>query len=360
MMRRLLMAGTACATLVCAATPASAELRFNFQSTGNAQADAGFREAGRRWSSLFNDDITINIASRFSALPTGVIGSAQSETIGSPPSYTSVRNALVADARSAADSTAVANLPGGPSLSFYTNDRAGNRYLDNNANNNNNFLDVNRANGKALGLVPANDLGNDATITFSSTFPFDFDPSNGIDSDKIDFVATAAHEIGHAMGFVSGVDSVDYYSGRGPGANADFNGTAAGIGTLEDFAVFSPHDLFRYSSSSIATGGDVLELAFNQPAFHSTNGSTQMGPFSTGDSNGDGEQASHWKDNMALGLLDPTIGFGEVGRITDNDIRAFDVMGYNVVPEPSGLALVGVAAVAMLRRRRELNWMRAA
>ena len=45
--------------------------------------------------------------------------------------------------------------------------------------------------------------GGDAAIGFNSAFPFDFDPNNGVDSNKVDFDSVATHELGHALGFLS-------------------------------------------------------------------------------------------------------------------------------------------------------------
>ncbi|MFY9574879.1 MAG: pre-peptidase C-terminal domain-containing protein, partial [Blastocatellia bacterium] len=56
-------------------------------------------------------------------------------------------------------------------------------------------------------------------------------------------------------------------------------------------------------------------------------------------SGGDGRQASHWKDDdllgRHLGIMDPTIGRGLRFTITDNDLLAFDLFGYQV-RRPSG------------------------
>ena len=56
--------------------------------------------------------------------------------------------------------------------------------------------------------------------------------------------------------------------------------------------------------------------------------------FSTGVANGDGRQASHWKDSAAgvpqLGILDPTSGRGQLQEITALDLAAYDAIGWNV------------------------------
>ena len=53
--------------------------------------------------------------------------------------------------------------------------------------------------------------------------------------------------------------------------------------------------------------------------------------FANGVNFGDGRQASHWEDGIGAGIMDPTAGFGELLSITSNDIRALDVIGYDLV-----------------------------
>ncbi len=72
---------------------------------------------------------------------------------------------------------------------------------------------------------------------------------------------------------------------------------------------------------------------------------------------GDGRQASHWKDNNLtgtfIGMMDPTLNNGEMWQITDSDIRALDLIGYDiVVPEPTTLILMATGALVVARRRR--------
>ncbi|MFH7813512.1 NF038122 family metalloprotease, partial [Acetobacter lovaniensis] len=75
----------------------------------------------------------------------------------------------------------------------------------------------------------------DGSITFSSAFAFDFDPTDGIEANSFDFIGVAIHEIGHALGFVSGVDT---YDGRtSPGST--------NLSSLEGSVVASQLDLFR-------------------------------------------------------------------------------------------------------------------
>lgn len=388
-------------------TPSAiAQLQFNFvDEDGNAAessvdplAVAGFEAAADRWSSVFDDDITVNIQVVFESIPedaqTGatILGSAGSSIIdsvaelgGAFPTFSLLSDSLASDATSANDQIAVANLPNGSSatldgspafasgspvtaLAFQTNDREGNIVFDNDTEigdgasvgNNNVFFGITSANAKALGLIEGDSDGIDAQITFNSDITFDFDPTDGITDGAFDFVGIATHELGHALGVVSGVDLVDSFTGEGPNDEIDINGAAAGIGELDNFALFSTFDLFRRSESAFTQDPDALDLSTGDGVFFSIDGVLGDGndlPLETGVANGSGQQASHLADNLGLGILDPTVAPGELLAITDNDILLLDVIGFDVVgtavPEPSSLAvLFSLGSLSLIQRRR--------
>ena len=343
-----------CALVFCT-SKASAQLVFNFTNLGGAtpQMVTGFQQAGALWSSIFNDNITINVNINGAALGSGIIGST-SNTAASF-TYTQTRANLIADKKSADDTTSTNNLQAAPSVKMLINHTSNNPngansatpYFDSglggpgdagNANNNN--IRMSRTNAKALGLIAGNAAANDGSITFSTNFAFDFNRADGINGSQIDFVGVAAHEIGHLLGFTSGVDVLD---GNGSG----FPDTA--------FTFVSTLDLFRFSSRSIGAGGGVGVIdwtADNTPKYFSVDGGTTpisaTSLFSNGVTFGDGSQASHWKDGIGAGIMDPTAGFGELLNISSNDIRALDVIGYDLVavPEPATCALFGVITLA--------------
>jgi hypothetical protein len=101
-------------------------------------------------------------------------------------------------------------------------------------------------------------------------------------------------------------------------------------------------DLFRYSAKSKAQGVNDWaiggSLANGDAPFFSIDGGDSIydndAYFSTGRNFGDGRQASHWKDNIPgqpqLGIMDPTVAFGQQSVVDSLDLAAMDAMGWNV------------------------------
>lgn len=334
-------------TAAICASASALTFNFTFTPTSTQQDIDAFNAAGAFWASKFSDNVTINMDVGTAALGAGILASTGStrDTFY----FSDIREALADDASSVADIMAVNSLAVTNSFGLLINRTSNNpngsgsaiSYVDNDGDANNTFIRITSANAKALGAVYAPDH-LDASITFSNAFSWDYDSSDGITPGSFDFVGAATHEIGHALGFISGVDVLDGNSPPNAGPYSD-----------DQFSYVTSLDLFRYSAESTANSVIDWTASGTSKYFSLDNGLTSIAAFSTGKSFGDGQQASHWKDNLGLGIMDPTAAPGEAIFIGPNDLLAFDVIGWNLVPEPSS-AMLGCAGLllAATRRRR--------
>ncbi len=319
-------------------------LEFNFSSlTGfTAAAEAALDRAAAKWTSRIDDPITVNIQTDFLELASpNIIGTAGSVTLVSSPSFSNnVIAQLKADAAAETDDAIVASLPtiGGlnglevalPADFSFVGHLAGTK-----------------ANFKALALpgfdFDHSDFGGpiDAVINFNTEFNFDFDNGDGVTALHMDFETVAAHELGHALGFISAVDEIDRLM--------DESKTGTIAPTLPDLFRFGPGDNPSNAAEFAAATRNLIPGA---PTFFDDTAAEYL--FSTGVSQGDGRQASHWKDGQSIGILDPTLAFGQIFEVSEADFRILDVIGYdiNAIPLPPGLILFGSAVLALAYRSR--------
>lgn len=349
-MSHLARLALACATL--AAGPSHAlTINYTFLPGTSEQAQQAIRLAGAEWTSVIKTNITVDF--NFEAgvqLGDGILGSTNSLKVSLY--YDDFKKRLAQASTSAADAVAVANLPKETNFAYgrlinLTSDNpagAGSAtpYVDNSIM----AMQLSAANARALGVPfqsnasPGCAAACDARIDFSSRYAYDYDPSDGITPGTYDFVSIARHEIGHALGFFSGVDTLDAAS------RPRLAGQFLGVNSL---------DLFRYSS--LSTASHVIDFTADaRPKYFSIDGGATFGPeFSEGEFHGDGAQASHWKYGKDIGLMQPALATGESSHISPADLLALDVIGWTVaaVPEPAPALLfaAGLAGIAGLRRR---------
>jgi hypothetical protein len=357
------------------ATPANA-LTINLIDTGGvtgSPAAKGFQIAAKYWESVLTNDATVNFEVGFSDLGANILGGTSSSLYTYVPINT-YYSLLAGSGNSSLDAVAAAHYAprdANGSVSVTVPDyQAPATQSGITTGSGLRTAPTDTAISSTIALTSANvkalvggTTGVDAHIDFSSTFNFDFNPTDGVTAGAYDFIGVAVHEMGHALGFVSGADDFDYAAGSGAFPTDEYWwGYAA--------------DLFRY------TGEGELNWAFNQPAYFSIDGGATPlydGYFSTGTYNGDGWQASHWKApggcTNFVGIMNPYICNALVDETTSADLAFFDAIGWNTkvdvlansgytqttaqmytsfVPEPISWAtmMVGFGAVGAISRRR--------
>jgi hypothetical protein len=248
-------------------------------------------------SQFTGDTMTVTIPVSFAALSPGVIGGTGS-SYGSL-TWASTRSTLVGGmdgTDTIQSSLPTASLPVRYSTSSTTNE---------------NQCFWTFANFKANGGSVA---GNDGSMQYSTAFPFDYDPSNGVSANTISLQDVIIHETGHALGCVSGVDFrtrdievLDIFRFRRTDGTSDFNpDTAAEFTARPRWAVFNnPNDDVNL---------DVISAEYRL-------------------SDGSPWQASHFREQVpAIGIMDPAFSYGETfypSFLRTSDITLFDAIGYD-------------------------------
>ncbi|MCP9493491.1 MAG: BACON domain-containing protein [Pyrinomonadaceae bacterium MAG19_C2-C3] len=330
-----------------AATPPGLQivLRGTSQLNNFPQARDAFLRAARTWENLIATPITVIVDVDYGTTRFGepyddpdILGATDSQIFSFRNTsdfsfYTFLRAFLLNDASSAAEA-ALYNLLPLAALPVDITNTAGSQTAES--------IAASSANFRALGIFDpvANPRieGIDApSIGFNSSFSYDFDPSNGIDADKLDFDAVVVHEIGHVLGFNSFVGAKEL--------NTSSRATA------------SVWDFFRFRSgttlNSFTTAPRILSSGGTQTFFAGANESM----LSTGRNDGtggDGNQATHWKDDrltgLYIGIMDPTGSRGDRNQITANDLNAIEAFGYTLrtstSPPPNGDTIVALASGA--------------
>ena len=312
----------------------------------NQPALAAFNRAAARWESFIADPITVTIDADLASLGANTLGQASSVTLETD--YSTVRNSVVADASdeltqtNGFDDTIATFLP--TAANFSADIPSGTSLSGN--------LSGTKANLKALGFSGLDTTfgATDAFITFNTAFSFDFDNRDGVNGT--DFETVALHEIGHALGFISVVDQVN-------DGESLISPTILDLYRFTDDTADDPESFAEFTTAprQLTPGIEAIFDEIDNEVQFSTGVETGNFP------NVDGQQGSHWKDAspgtrnrspVLLGVLDPTLAPGQVFPITKADLRAFDLIGYEIafIPEPVAATLMLLASTPLLRRRR--------
>lgn len=305
--------------------------------------------AARQWEAMLADPITVTIHVDLSftpnSIPDSVLGFARPVEVELP--YAQVRAAMQADGLIEQDDSILASLPSPESIEFAYPGSL--RYDDR--------ISLTKANLKALGLhwdAFDDELGvSDGQILLNTEASpndpqrFDYNNADGISPGRIDFESLVVHEIGHVPGFVSAVDRIDQ---------------AVRSGVTHAVIAPSTLDLFRFRSlpgpdnprTAAAFEGARRELRPSTPAvmdFILRDGwdslqmeypvelGTDAGLIETKPGGGPvsfGYQASHWQEadlfGSPIGVMKPTLSPQTVVPISNVDLRALDLIGYDILP----------------------------
>ena len=258
-------------------------MQFNFiWDSSVSSAPAAFQSAviaaGQTLGSYIDNPITINVQIGWgenagTPVTTGKFA-ALSESHGITYTFAQIRTALTGLATSGDDQTSVAWLQQQPvpvgTDPYY----------------------VNRAQEKLFGVLSGTDPGVDASIGFSSTAAFGFNPAAGIAAGQTDLTGIALGQLTLALGRIAGHSS----------------------------GLYQPLDLFRFSAPN------TLQPTQGQPAYFSVDGgNTHLNNYETVSSTG-----SFWVTTDPTDVLNFSSTAGVVQVLTPTDLRQMDVLGYHL------------------------------
>ena len=326
------------------------QFKFTYQTATDGSSSVSseqmktFEMAGRIWSKHLKDDVTVNIhVGSSDQLPNNVIGGAL-PGIGAVTGPKDFANRLINDQTSADDATSTSNFSTGAVVNDLTID--------------NRTVPLTAANGKALGLVSANAESLDGVILMSDLTNLAWNQDGSTENDigwtypnssssttySLNFLSVALHEIGHVLGFVSVIDDEHWFATvvdpqreeelREHNVSSSYAHILSLQGLIDlrlDEGRQMPLDFFRYTTESAQQSKN--NLTPKSGAYFSVDGGlTVLDKMSSAKhSGGDGYQASHWTSSKnGSRVMAPTLSLDQNNHIAVQDLRAFDVIGWDL------------------------------
>jgi hypothetical protein len=273
-------------------------LNFNVTSGLPAGAADALAEVAAYYSAQFNDPITVTVTFSMGPMDPGVLGATGS-------SYTNVtwstaRGGLIAGMD--LDDTIQSFLPAGSSIPVRYD--AGTSTI---TNENRVFFTI--ANYRAtIGAI----AGIAASMQLTTNTTWDYNPANGVNGHC--FKSVVIHEVGHALGFVSAVDSrtsdietLDIFRFQRTDGTNDWNPD-----TVEEFQTTAR--TVDFNNPNDDANSDLISVEYRM-------------------SDGSPNQASHFRDQSpAIGIMDPTLASGQTfhpNYLRQADLDMFDAIGWD-------------------------------
>ncbi len=267
-------------------------------------ATAALDAAAAYLETLFVDPITVTIDVSFADLGSEILGSTSNNYTGSS-TWSSVRAGLIADMDE--NDAIQISLPAGEAIPVRYDGTS-----DTITNEDRVFFS--RANFNAA--IGSQD-GTAATMQFNNTFPWDYDPSDGVGT-SICFQSVVLHEIGHVLGFTSGADfrtedieALDLYRFQRTDGNHDYN----------------PDTEAEFQTTARLVDNNVPDDDHNSDLI--------AAEYRMAD--GDPDQASHFRQGSVDGIMQPPIGAGTTfypNFYRAADIAMLDAIGWHYPPIP--------------------------
>ncbi len=288
-----------------AGVPGNFNMVFNITSSLPPGALEALAEVEAYIEGQFSDPITVTVNFSFAALAPGILGQTGSNYVLA--TWPNARAGLQAGMD---PSDTIQN-------SFPTTATIPVRYNGNSATvTDEDFIYFTRANYNA---TIGSSSGSAATIQFSSNYPWDYTPQDGIDSGMHCFQSVIVHEVGHALGFVSGADgrpsdieALDIYRFQRSDGAADYNPD-----TLAEFGTTPRLSDINAPGTDDDSNSDLITVEY------------QM-------ADGNPNQASHFRAmNPGIYIMDPSLSSGETfypNFYRSGDLNMFDAIGYDYPP----------------------------
>jgi len=276
-------------------------LEFNATTSMPAGAVTALEQVEYFFESQFSDPITVTINIAFAALGPGILGGTSSNYVN--VTWPNTRNALINGMD--ANDTLQSFVPAGATIPV--------RYDGNTATvTNETRVFVTYANHRAtVGTIN----GVVASMTFNNQFAWDYTPPS-ISGGTYCFQSVIVHEVGHALGFVSGADfrtndmeMLDVFRFQRSDGSGDYNPD-----DTTEFSLTARMVDQNAPGTNDDVNSDLITVEY------------QM-------SDGSPSQASHFRDQSpAIGIMDPTFASGQTfypNFLRSSDLNMFDAVGWD-------------------------------